>query len=544
MFKRHFAILLTIIGGAQLLCAQATPDVLTKSVRAIGYQVGAGQTKVDIKGTPLMPQASGKAEVQARPGYTDVEAEFKQLGNATKFGSEFLTYVLWAVSPEGRAANLGEVLLDKEGSGKLKVSTPLQTFSLVVTAEPYFAVRMPSELVVMENEIRKDTKGKLFTIEKYSLLKKARYQKLDNPLSLTLDLKSQPLDLYEARNAVAIAKSNAAETYAPEIYKKAEASLQMAENALKSRADRKQVVSQSRQAVQFSQDALTLALEREEAERLAMEKKAREDAEKQARQEAEAEAARRAKAEADRIQAEAQKAQADAQRAQAEIEKAKAEAARVRAESERAQAEASRAQAEASRAKAEAERLRAEAAQRDADHQKQQALAAEQQAIAAKQEADRLRDQAEADKAALRAKLLEQFRAVLETRDTDRGLVINMGDVLFDSGKYTLRPLAREKLARIAGIVMNYPELKIESEGHTDNIGSEEFNQKLSEQRASEVRTYLMSQGLKENAITSAGRGFSIPVASNDSAAGRQQNRRVELIVSGAIIGTAVGDLK
>jgi len=495
---------------------QGATKLLNKSAQAVGYQVGTGKTKVDFQGTPEMPQAEGTAEVEAKPGYSSVTATLRELGPVTQFGAEFLTYVLWAISPDGRASNLGEIQLDKNGNGRITVSTQMQTFALVVTAEPYFAVRMPSELVVAENVIRKDTKGKQFVIDKCPLLTRARYQKLANPLALAVDLKSQPLDLYEARNAVGIAKMNGADKFAPEIYGKAVASLQMAENALKSKADRKQVVSTSKQAVQFSQDALTLALSRQEADRLALEKKTREDAERQAKENAEREAALRA--------------QADAERAKAELHAAQAEAAKAKADAERMQAEAAR-------VKAEAEQAQAQAAQRQADSQAQQALAAQR-------EAERLRAQAVAEKAQLRAKLLQQFQTVLDTRDTDRGLVINMSDVLFDSGKFTLRPLAKEKLARIAGIVLNYPDLKIQAEGHTDNVGSAEFNQKLSEQRAGAVSQYLLSQGLPEAALTSIGKGFDIPVASNDTAAGRQQNRRVELIVSGEIIGTAVGDTR
>ena len=501
-------VIFFLLSIPQALLSQASPDVFTQSTRAIGYQVGAGKTKVDFKGTALMPQTAGVAEVEAKAGYSGINATFQKLGPATQFGSEFLTYVLWAVSPDGHTSNLGEIQVDKNGNGKMTVSTQMQTFSLLVTAEPYFAVRMPSELVVSENELRKDTKGKQFVIDKYPLLKKARYQKLANPLALTIDLKAQPLDLYEARNAVAIARSNGADKFAPEVFGKAEASLQMAENALKSKADRQQIVSTAKQAVQFSQDALTLGLERQAAARLAAEKKAREDAEAQAKADADRETALRA--------------QADAQRTQAELQAAQAEAAKAKADAERA--------------KADADRLRAETAQRAADAQAQQALAAQK-------DAEQQRAQAVAEKAQLRAKLLAQFQTVLETHDTPRGLVITMSDVLFDSGKFTLRPLAKEKLARVAGIILNYPQLKILAEGHTDNVGSAEFNQKLSEQRAGAVRDYLLAQGLADAALTSVGRGFEIPIASNDTAAGRQQNRRVELIVSGEIIGTAVGDL-
>jgi len=185
-----------------------------------------------------------------------------------------------------------------------------------------------------------------------------------------------------------------------------------------------------------------------------------------------------------------------------------------------------------------------EARQRaEADAQRLAAQQKEEAARKSAEDAERARKQAEDEKAQLRAKLLRQFSQVLDTRDTERGLVVNMSDVLFDTGKYTLRQEAREKLARIAGIVLNYPDLKLEAEGHTDNVGGEELNQKLSEQRADSVRTYLISQGIPEASITASGKGFSLPVAPNDTAAGRQKNRRVELIVSGEVIGTSVGKI-
>ena len=144
----------------------------------------------------------------------------------------------------------------------------------------------------------------------------------------------------------------------------------------------------------------------------------------------------------------------------------------------------------------------------------------------------------------MRTRLLAQFNAILQTRDTARGLIVNMSDVLFDTGKYTLRPLAREKLANVAGIVAGHPGLKLDVEGHTDSVGGDEYNQKLSEQRAGSVRDYLLSQGLKSDILTAKGFGETIPVASNDTAAGRQQNRRVELVVSGEVIGTKLSDIR
>lgn len=489
--------------------AQETPasEVVTKSTTAIGYIVGGGSTGVRFKGTELMPGATGEAKVEAKKGYTEIEVEFKNLAQpTTKFGTEFLTYVLWAVSPDGRSSNLGEILINNEGNGKVNVSTQMSVFSMLVTAEPYFAVRIPSELLILENEAGKNVKGKVFVVNDYKLMRRAQYQKRANPLALTLDLKKIPLEMYEARNAVEIAKSNGAEKYAPEILTKATSSLQMAENSLSRKADKKQIVSTARQTIQFSEDARALAVQRQNEERIAQERDA---AAAKARAEAEAKAAAEAAAAKQRADAEA-KRQAELAAAREAQLKAEADARALKLKME--------ADAAAARAKAEADALKA-------------------REEAAKAEAERAQKAAEE----LRAKLLQQFSQVLDTRDTERGLVVNMSDVLFDTGKYTLRQTAREKLARIAGIILNYPGLRLEAEGHTDNVGSEEFNQKLSEQRAYSVRDYLVSQGIPISSIAAVGKSFSMPVASNDTAQGRQQNRRVELIVSGEVIGTKVG---
>jgi outer membrane protein OmpA-like peptidoglycan-associated protein len=499
--------------------AQETPasEVVTKSTTAIGYVVGGGSTGVKFKGTELMPGATGEAKVEAKKGYTEIEVEFKGLAKPGKFGTEFLTYVLWAVSPDGRTSNLGEILIDNNGNGKVNVSTQMSVFSMLVTAEPYYAVRIPSELLVLENEDGKNIKGKIFVVNDYKLMRRAQYQKAANPLALTLDLKKIPLEMYEARNSVEIAKSNGAEKYAPEIFTKATSSLQMAENSLSRKADKKQIVSTARQAIQFSEDARALAVQRQNEERIAQE---REAAAAKAKAEAETKAAAEAAAAKQRADAEAKRQAELAAAREAQIKaEADAAAARAKADADIAAAKAkAEADAAAAKAKAEADALKA-------------------REEAAKAEAEKAQKAAEE----LRAKLLQQFSQVLDTRDTERGLVVNMSDVLFDTGKYTLRQTAREKLARIAGIILNYPSLKLEAEGHTDNVGSAELNQKLSEQRAYSVRDYMVSQGIPISSIAAVGKSFSMPVASNDTAQGRQQNRRVELIVSGEVIGTKVG---
>jgi outer membrane protein OmpA-like peptidoglycan-associated protein len=469
-------------------------NVIKKSVTAIGYPVGKS-TKVDLKGSDLMPQGSGEAKVQAGSGVTNVEATIQNMAQPSTLGTEFLTYVLWAVSPEGGTNNLGEILIDKEGKGKLSATTPFQTFSLFVTAEPYFAVRQPSEVMVLRNELKKGTKGKIFTVNNYPLMKRSQYQKMGNPLSLTLDLKNVPLEMYEARNAVEIAKSRGSEKYAPEILAKADNSLKIAENSLSRKENRKVIISNARQTVQFSEDARLLTEQRKEAERIANEKA---DAAATAKAEAEAKAAAEA-AEAKR------QSDLDAQR-QAEL--AAAKQGQMKAEADAA----------AARAKAEQDALKAKEA-------------------AAQAEAERSRRAAEE----LRAQLLEQFNRVLETRDTPRGLVVNMGDVLFATGKYNLRPEAQIVLAKLSGIVLSHPGLNLAVEGYTDSVGTDDFNLKLSQQRADTVSQYLVSQGLADSTVTAKGFGKANPVDDNDTPAGRQRNRRVEIVVSGEIIGQKIG---
>ena len=517
--------------AANILLAQ-TPTVpassLTgRSITAIGYQVGGGSTKVDLKNTGLITQATGQAEIEAKPAVTMVETEIRDLTPPTQLGTEFLTYVLWAVSPEGRAINLGEILFDNNGNGKLKTTTQLQTFSLFVTAEPYAAVRQPSEMLILENALRKNTKGRIYPANDYKLMKRTQYEKMGNPLALSPDLKNVPLEMYEARNAVEIAKSRGAEKYAPDIFSKAEAGLKLAENALARKASRKEIVSLARQAAQSSEDARALTAERVEQERVATER---------------ATAAAAAKAQAEEIAAaEAAEAKriADAEtRRQAEL--AAAKEAQIKAEARR-QAELAAAKQAQMRAEAAANEARMKAAAEVADAKaRAEADALRAKEAAAKADADRARRAAEE----LRAQLLDQFNRILETRDTPRGLIITMADVLFDTGKYEVRPNTREQLAKLSGILLAHPGLDLEVEGYTDSTGSDEFNQRLSEQRASTVREYLVGQGLASNSVTATGFGKAMPVASNDTAAGRQKNRRVELVVSGEVIGAVIGKVK
>jgi outer membrane protein OmpA-like peptidoglycan-associated protein len=198
-------------------------------------------------------------------------------------------------------------------------------------------------------------------------------------------------------------------------------------------------------------------------------------------------------------------------------------------------------------AQTEADRLRRQsdtqlaAAQTETDRLRQENEAQRTAAQADLERAANEKAQAEAERTQLRAQLLLQFNTILQTRDTARGLIVNMSDVLFDTAKHSLRSLAREKLAKVAGIISGHPGLRLDVEGFTDSVGGDDYNQKLSEQRGESVRDYLTGQGVLSTSITSQGFGKNQPVASNDTAAGRQQNRRVELVVSGEIIGGQIG---
>jgi outer membrane protein OmpA-like peptidoglycan-associated protein len=478
------------------------------TIVTINYQHRSGSTTIGFQGSPLLPFAKGQAKVNGKVGRIQINAQFSKLEPAQKFGNEYLTYVLWAITPEGKSNNLGEILLDGDKS-KIDVTTSLQTFGLIVTAEPYFAVSQPSNVVVLQNVVLPETSG---TIDQapasYQLLDRGAYSYEVSKTSGNLSRSDNkvPLELFEAQNAVQIAINAGAQKYAPDALNKAQTSLTQAQDLLARNGNSKLIIQASRDAVQNAADARHIAVQRQEDERMAQER---------------ADAAQR---EADA------KARADAAAASQQQEAA----ARQQAEIQRLQAERDAAQSAAATARADADRL---AAQQQAERERQNA---EQERLKAQQAQDAAA-QSELEKQQLRAQLLEQFNRILPTTDTPRGLKVNMADVLFAFGKYDLRPAAREALAKLSGIVLGHPGLKLSVEGYTDSIGSDEVNQTLSEKRAGAVRDYLVQQGVDPSSITATGFGKSNPVASNDTNEGRQQNRRVEIIISGEVIGTQIG---
>jgi outer membrane protein OmpA-like peptidoglycan-associated protein len=483
--------------------------MVPRTILTINYQ---NRTKTDIgfQGSPLMPLAKGSATVDEKNGRISIDAKFENLQPAMKFGPEYLTYVLWAITPEGKANNLGEILLSGNKS-RLQVTTTLQTFGLIVTAEPDYAMAEPSDAVVLENVVVEGTTGTLQQANvSYSLFKRGMYSYDVAAATQRYPKSKVPLELDEARNAVAIAANAGAQQYAPDVLAKAQLSLS---NAEATRNDKRVVVQDSRDAVQNAAEALEMTIQRREEEQQAQERAAA--------------AQRTAEAQAQAQQATAQQQQAELQRQQAEMQRQQAELQAQRDAQARQQAELQAQQDAQARAAAEA------IAQQDA-----QAAAQAQQAA---QQAQQAAQQAELEKQQLRAALLQQFNRILPTTDTQRGLKANLADVLFATGKFELQPNAREALAKFSGIVLAHPGLKMEVEGYTDSVGSDTFNQTLSENRANSVRAYLIAQGIDPGAVTSVGYGKSNPVASNDTPSGRQQNRRVEIIISGEIIGTQIG---
>ena len=490
-------------------------EVVSRTTKAVDYRHRGGSTEVEMAGTDLMPQVRGEAKVDSKTGRLEIKAKVSEMQSADKFGLEYLTYVLWAITPEGRASNLAEVILD-HGKADIHATTDLQAFGLIITAEPYFAVTQPSDLVVAQNIIRTDTKGREeFINVKYEALPKGLYASQVEPIRdvvYGMD-RHAPLELFEARNAVRIARSSKAEQYAASIFAKAQADLQQAEDYYRRKQGRTPIGTVAREAVQTAEEARVMSLKHQEEERAQRERDAAAAREAQANAQAEEESRRRAQAESDRSSAEQARADADRARQEAEL-------AAQRASQEKQEAQAAQAAALA----------------------QQQALQAEnEKARALQEEAERGRQRAEADKVAMRARLLQQLNAVLVTRDTARGLISTMPDVLFENARYALRPAARESLAKVAGILLAYPDLRLEVDGHTDSVGSDAYNQDLSEKRAGAVRDYLVQQGIPVSSVTTMGFGKTQPIASNANAAGRQQNRRVEVVVSGEVIGSQIG---
>ena len=469
-------------------------NVVRRDLDAVNYLHRSGSTKIAFEGTPLLPGAKGEAKVGSDKGRIGIDVHLEGLRPANGFGPEYLTYVLWAITLDGTPQNLGEVLPTGGGmKTDMQVTTNLQAFGMIVTAEPYFAVKVPSDVVVMENHIiQEKTTG---TMEKvnahYTLLPKGLYAQTDgahtvpNPVTRN---EHSPLDLYEAHNAYNIAMMAGADKYAPDIMARVKTNLQNADdmdmNKHRNGDLEKQEISAAREATERAEDARISTIRKKDAERQQAEVDARKSAELQAQQ----------------SQMQAQQSQMAAEKAAMEAQAAKAAADREAAERARAEAQAADANAAASRAN----------------------LAA----VAAQESVVRMRE-----------KLRAQLNAVLATQETERGLIVTLGDVLFDTGKSNLKQNAQISLAKVSAILEQYPDLKLQIEGYTDSVGSDDYNLKLSQSRADSTEAFLVNNGVNPSNVSAQGFGKSHPVADNTTPTGKAQNRRVEMVVSGPSIG-------
>jgi outer membrane protein OmpA-like peptidoglycan-associated protein len=465
--------------------AQTQPSVIninisvSRTVQAVSYPNNTSSS-ITFTGTPLLPFAKGQAKVENKKGVITIQAALQKMSAASTLGPEFLTYVLWAITPEGRARNLGEFQLNGDNS-KLTVTTQLPNFAMIVTAEPYFAVSYASEEVVLQGVPGSDTKGQITPVQAQLLSRSTYHESQLTPL--VMDPKV-PLIVYQARNALRIAQLQGAEKYAANAWASAQQSQTQMEGYI-AKKQKNPILTAARSVTQQAEDARSIAVKQEADEKVAEAKQAEADRS--------AEAAQR------EAQLKAEQA-AEAQRS------ADAQALAARETQARADADAARKQADEAAQKASAEAARAVEAQRQ-----------------------------------LRAQLLAQLNAVLQTVDTPRGLVVTMADILFATGKYELSQNANLALAKLSGVILAHPGLSLKIAGYTDSTGGDQFNLKLSGQRADTVRTFLVQQGLNPETVTSLGMGSADPVAGNDSSTGRQQNRRVEIVVSGEAIGTTSG---
>jgi len=455
--------------------------VVERSLDGVNYINRNGRTHIGFAGTNLMPNARGEAIVESVTGKTKISAKFDGLTPANGFGPEYLTYVLWALSADGRPQNLGELEL-AGNKANIDVSSSFQSFGMIVTAEPYFSVSTPSDVIVLQNVFTDRTEGVLEQVNvHYSLLPKGLYAATDGPNSLwhpVTDREHYPLALYEAHNAARIARYVGAEKYAPDIMREVDTNLRNAD-AMQANEHRDvhMIFTEAREATQRAEDARITTLR------------------KQAEESARNETAAKEQAQSNAAQSQQEAANAQARADEAAAAKAQADAQRARAETDAANARASAAEAE-----------------RNAQHSQQ-------------------------DAAAAREKLREQLNAVLATSESARGLIVNMSDVLFDTAKYTLKPDAQVALAKVSVILQLYPGLTVQVEGYTDSVGGDDYNLKLSQNRANTVHDFLVQNGVASANVTAQGFGKADPVADNSTAAGRAQNRRVNLVVSGDAIG-------
>lgn len=462
-------------------------------VRVFTYTAAEGTFSLVMQGSDLARSATGELRIRSRVSFNEIDLRVKGLPAPQSIGPEFLTYVVWAISSSGLGTNLGELVLER-GEGRLRTQTDQQSFGVIVTAEPFYSTTMPSDTVVLENAVSpNERRAPALSSVDARFMPRGQYKvgaEMGEVKPFTFE-PGVPLDIYQARNALLIGKRTRTDQFVAEGYRSSQTLLARAEE-LHYGGDAKGATASAREAVQVMGDAIRLSLERQDKLRSELISRAADDR------------VRRATATAE----DAERRMQEALRRQAAAEKATREA-------------------EEKRQKAEDEmRLAVEERRR-----------AQQEAIEAREVAQKLVQ----EQRQLRDLLVERLNQVLATEDTERGLVVKLSDILFDPGKFTLKSETKVLLARIAGILSWAPGITVQVEGHTDNTGDAAKNQQLSEQRAAAVGNFLVEQGMPASNISSVGYGESRPVAANNTREGREQNRRVELVLSGEMIGAHIG---
>ncbi|MEP7337830.1 MAG: OmpA family protein [Acidobacteriota bacterium] len=511
--------LMTLVGAvsAQTVTVGSTTQWVAakRQVLAVKYNENK-QTSVAMSGTAIAPRVTGKADVEYKKGRTNVRLEMESFENPQSLGAFYTTYILWAVAPEGQAESLMELPIQK--NFKIESTTKFQTFGLIITAEPHSRVELPSSVIVAENTLRKGTEGQITTSKiEYSGDPGTFYTVFSPNSPATNGDYTTPLMILGARRAVEIAHRADARKFADTELRDAESKLAALEQAWPRSRKASDLRDNAKKNSGLAHDVMRIA---EQARKLSVER-----------------------SDQARLSAERRQAGENIAQAQSEADRASSEAARARTEADRASTDAVRARIEAERAKAaerdQAARAASEAAiaRERVDQAQSETAKAKANEGVAREEADSARlqtEEAKRERDAAQQRLYFSLSEILETRREARGLIVNLSDVLFDTGQATLKPGAREKLSKLAGILSAFPgDYQIEIEGHTDSVGAEMFNLNLSRGRAESVRDYLVQNGIKpERVIAARGFGEAKPVADNETPAGRQVNRRVEIIIA------------
>ena len=473
-----------------------------------------------------VPSATMKAKFRFQEGQMRIDVSYTKMKPAVLFGGEITSFVLWAVSRDGKAENLGELWVRPgKPDDTLRFSTGQRTFALMVTAEPYYQIDKPSDSLIFWNAGSQDPQAASSPIS-FTDLGEPSQMGIERLDFVKYDGKT-PLDILQAEKTYETAERMKAGDYASALMGDAMTTLQQARQMARSSSSRRGARDYARRSVASSNEAIRITLRKLEAEQL--------DAEIQQR-----------RAEIDQLENRAREAEDRAREVQEEADR---QVASLESQKSAAEEQVSSARIQLSQIQSEKARIEAE---RDSLNQATVELKSQREALTCsvsdlESESDRLRAekerlarekaQVEADKQKTEGRLQAALSQVADTRDSARGLILNLPDILFDVNKATLKTELKTAIAKLAGILLIMSELQVRIEGHTDSTGSEEYNLKLSTERSQSVLGFLAEEGIEESRMKAVGYGLTRPIAENDTRQGRQKNRRVEIIISDREIG-------